>query len=235
MILLGVALVAVFLPGDKIEYEADNVEDVVSTNTPQGYDFFEIDANGEITYQLEAANRRGAEEQLGRRYLSESYKACLDIEFVCAEGEDYFFDPYGCGCEKLDFSPEDVVLSENERNESQESVSGEVLVVEYGEKTRLKNEDSIELNGGDVMWLREFDAEVRPPKVYFDIYMAGEDVTYKYPEDKEKLLYQIDLIGSDYKTYVDIVVNKLFLGQTTALNVATSTLLETESTTTTEN
>jgi len=196
LILLGVTILAIFSPGTPAEYTAG---DTSSDASVSGYDLFESGADT-LANQLAAANRQEAENRFGRRYLSESYLSCIDVTFVCGDDEEYFFDPYGCGCEKLDFSPED----ETEESEPE----GEAFQVQYGEPMRIRDIDSIALNGGDALWIRSFNTDEAPPTITFDVYISGEDVTYQYPEEQDKVLYTIDLVASDYLSYADVVVTK---------------------------
>jgi hypothetical protein len=40
-----------------------------------------------------------------RRYIAHSERLCSAIRFTCKTGEQVFFEPCGCGCEKTDPAP----------------------------------------------------------------------------------------------------------------------------------
>lgn len=201
-------------PKNKTTYEASYDQGQTAAAQDSWYNLYDFEEDI-IGKGLQAANRRQGEVLYGRNYVYENLAQCSeDPEFVCAAGERYFTDPYGCGCERDNNAAADI-----EKEGASEAIAYPVI---YGEAVRLRLEDSIELNAGDTLWVREFKKEANAtPQVIFNVYIAGEDVTYQYPEDAAKLLYELELVASDYFSYVEVIVRQKNLLQ--APESATST------------
>ncbi len=193
-------------PKNKAVYEApyDQGGEGSARQSAATYDNFYNFENDSIGAGLEAANRRQGETLYGRRYIYKVLTQCTEQpEFVCEQGEVYFADPYGCGCQRGTAGDQEALVV------SDEAPPGTAYPVIYGEVARLRMDDSIELNAGDTLWIREFSQDASGgPQVVFDVYIAGEDTTYQHPVDADKLLYELELVASDYLSYAEVIIRQ---------------------------
>lgn len=202
LILVGLAIYAVINPAT-VSYQAAPNTDQVATGSAT-YD--EVFSDYGIGRRLHEANRQGGIDLLGKRYVAEDYALCLEIDFTCDEGEEYFFDPYGCGCKKLDF---DDGASDASDGEGTKEEDGVVYAVSYGEPMRLRYEDTIELSNGDLLWIETLAAVGTDTRAVFSVYSSVDDTTYSHPGQASLIPYTIETIGGDFNTFVDLVITRL--------------------------
>ena len=172
------------------------------------YDSFEIDMDGRLSEALIEANRKEGELIYGRRYLSRGYNLCLEESFACPESEEVFFDSYGCGCQPL--SRGSSLSQDNGDLEStpEESVAL-VQTVVWGQTIRLFTSGGLDLGSGNLLWLESFTDDPDdslPPQAVMSIYLRASDKTLSFPSDQDEIPYIIRMVGSDFREYVEVIV-----------------------------
>lgn len=182
-----------FVAGGALVYNAATKEPAVS---PVIYPDMTL-PESEVMIPVSSTDKKG-----GRTYVADSTDKCAVIRFVCDEGETYFGDDTGCGCEAI----EETVATTPEY-----LVDGSTIVLD--QKVTLSPDFKYYLPDGTLFVIDEMINEPCTEVCIWSglaVYYAwapvdGEPMRLSSYEDFPYLLEQID---TDYETFVTIVLSE---------------------------